>query len=118
MIANKVRSAGLAHILGATSLQNVHEEPQQKLDVRAHVILSKAVVDGGSLGGMASDEGPGIDRTPTGCRCGEYYALCDPLGGPFNVDVIVLGGTLSSGRKNSPRGSRGQLENILQPGRG
>ena len=35
MIANKVRSAGLADILGATDLENVQGETQQKLDVLA-----------------------------------------------------------------------------------
>ena len=48
MIANKVRSAGLADILGATDLENVQGETQQKLDVLANEIIVKAVDHGGS----------------------------------------------------------------------
>src|SRR3954471_22027190 len=41
MIANKVRSAGLADILGATSDVNVQGEVQQKLDVISNEIIVK-----------------------------------------------------------------------------
>ena len=47
MIANKVRSAGLADILGATDLENPHGETQRKLDVLATAIFVKAVDHGG-----------------------------------------------------------------------
>src|SRR6476469_6253124 len=49
MIANKVRSAGLADILGATDDINVQGETQQKLDVIANEIIVKALDHGGRL---------------------------------------------------------------------
>jgi hypothetical protein len=70
MIANKVRSAGLADILGATDLENVQGETQQKLDVLANEIIIKAVDHGGRLCAMASEEEPGIIDIPENFRCG------------------------------------------------
>ena len=117
MIANKVRSAGLADILGATSLQNVHEETQQKLDVLANEIIIKAVDHGGRLCAMASEEEPGIIDIPAGFRCGKYCLLFDPLDGSSNIDVNVPVGTIFSVLRKITRGNRGELEDMLQPGR-
>src|SRR2546423_5741403 len=117
MIANKVRSAGLADILGATSLQNVHEETQQKLDVLANEIIIKAVDHGGRLCAMASEEEPGIIDIPAGFRCGKYCLLFDPLDGSSNIDVNVPVGTIFSVLRKITRGSRGEMEDMLQPGR-
>src|SRR4051794_19690007 len=117
MIANKVRSGGLADILGATDLENVHGETQQKLDVLANEIIIKAVDHGGRLCAMASEEEPGIIDIPTGFRCGKYCLLFDPLDGSSNIDVNVPVGTIFSVLKKITRGSRGELEDILQPGR-
>ena len=64
MIANKVRSAGLADILGATDDANVQGEIQQKLDVFANEIIVKAMDHGGRLCAMASEEEPGIIQIP------------------------------------------------------
>src|SRR5207253_9095008 len=56
MIANKVRSAGLADILGATDLENIQGETQQKLDVLANEIIIMAVDHGGRLRERVSGE--------------------------------------------------------------
>src|ERR1043165_2006979 len=117
MIANKVRSAGLADILGATARENVQGETQQKLDVLANEIIIKAVDHGGRLCAMASEEEPGIIDIPTGFRCGKYCLLFDPLDGSSNIDVNVPVGTIFSVLKKITRGSRGELEDMLQPGR-
>jgi len=55
MIANKVRSAGLADILGSADTENVQGEVQQKLDVMANEIIVKAMDHGGRLCAMASE---------------------------------------------------------------
>ena len=55
MIANKVRSAGLADIIGATSDTNVQGEVQQKLDVISNEIIVKAFDHGGRICVMASE---------------------------------------------------------------
>jgi fructose-1,6-bisphosphatase I len=117
MIANKVRSAGLADILGATDLENIQGETQQKLDVLANEIIVKAVDHGGRLCAMASEEEPGIIDIPPNFRCGKYCLLFDPLDGSSNIDVNVPVGTIFSVVRKITRGSRGELEDMLQPGR-
>jgi fructose-1,6-bisphosphatase I len=117
MIANKVRSAGLADILGATDLENVQGETQQKLDVLANEIIVKAVDHGGRLCAMASEEEPGIIDIPEHFRCGKYCLLFDPLDGSSNIDVNVPVGTIFSVVRKITRSNRGEMEDMLQPGR-
>ena len=117
MIANKVRSAGLADILGATDDTNVQGEVQQKLDVLANEIIVKAVDHGGRLCAMASEEEPGIINIPDNFRCGKYCLLFDPLDGSSNIDVNVPVGTIFSVVRKITRGLRGEMEDMLQPGR-
>ncbi len=117
MIANKVRSAGLADILGATEDQNVQGEIQQKLDVFANETIIKAMDHGGRLCAMASEEEPAIIPIPERFRCGKYCLLFDPLDGSSNIDVNVPVGTIFSVMRKITRGNRGEMEDMLQPGR-
>jgi fructose-1,6-bisphosphatase I len=117
MIANKVRMAGLADILGATDVHNVQGEVQQKLDVIANEIIIKAMDHGGRLCGMASEEEPDIIPIPEGFRCGKYVLLFDPLDGSSNIDVNVPVGTIFSVVRKITRGTRAEMEDLLQPGR-
>ena len=117
MIANKVRSAGLADILGATSGVNVQGETQQKLDVLANGIIVKALDHGGRLCAMASEEEPDIIQIPEGFRTGKYCRLFDPLDGSSNIDVNVPVGTIFSVLRKITPGPRGEMADMLQPGR-
>jgi len=117
MIANKVRSAGLADILGATENENVQGEVQQKLDIMANEIIVKAMDHGGRLCAMASEEEPGIIQIPEQFKCGKYALLFDPLDGSSNIDVNVPVGTIFSVVRKITRGRHGELEDMLQPGR-
>jgi fructose-1,6-bisphosphatase I len=117
IIANKVRSAGLADIIGATKMHNVQGEVQQKLDVIANDIMIKALDHGGRLCAMASEEEPDIIPIPEGFRCGKYCLLFDPLDGSSNIDVNVPVGTIFSVLRKITRGARGEMEDMLQPGR-
>jgi fructose-1,6-bisphosphatase I len=117
MIANRVRSAGLADILGATDNTNVHGETQQKLDVLANDIMIKALDHGGRLCAMASEEEPDIIPIPEGFRTGKYCLLFDPLDGSSNIDVNVPVGTIFSVLRKVSPGPRGLLSDMLQPGR-
>lgn len=117
MIANKVRMAGLADIIGATEQENVQGEIQQKLDVIANDIIVKAMDHGGRLCAMASEEEPDIIQIPDNFRCGKYVLLFDPLDGSSNIDVNVPVGTIFSVVRKITRGSRGEMEDLLQPGR-
>ena len=116
MISNKVRSAGLADLLGATEDMNVQGEIQAKLDVVANEIIVKAVDHSGRLCAMASEEEPGIIPIPERFRCGNYCLLFDPLDGSSNIDVNVPVGTIFSVVRKVTSGARGQMEDMLQPG--
>jgi fructose-1,6-bisphosphatase I len=117
MIANKVRMAGLADIIGATDHQNVQGEIQQKLDVIANDMIVKAMDHTGRLCAMASEEEPDIIPIPDNFRCGKYLLMFDPLDGSSNIDVNVPVGTIFSVVRKITRGNKGELEDALQPGR-
>lgn len=117
MIANKVRMAGLADIIGATEHENVQGEIQQKLDVLANDMIVKALDHSGRLCAMASEEEPDIIQIPENFRCGKYCLLFDPLDGSSNIDVNVPVGTIFSVLRKITRGARGEMEDMLQPGR-
>jgi fructose-1,6-bisphosphatase I len=117
MIANKVRRAGLADVLGATEATNVQGETQQKLDILANTILIKALDHGGRLAAMASEEETDIIQIPDKFRTGKYVLLFDPLDGSSNIDVNVPVGTIFSVLRKISRGPRGELSDMLQPGR-
>jgi fructose-1,6-bisphosphatase I len=116
MIANKVRLAGLADVLGAEETENVQGEVQQKLDVIANTIIVKAMDHGGRLCAMASEEEEHIIPIPKRFRRGKYLLLFDPLDGSSNIDVNVPVGTIFSVLKKVTGGEDGTLEDMLQAG--
>ena len=105
MIANKVRMAGLADIIGATDHENVQGEIQQKLDVIANDMIVKAMDHTGRLCAMAAEEEPDIIPIPDNFRCGKYLLMFDPLDGSSNIDVNVPVGTIFSVVRKITRGS-------------
>jgi fructose-1,6-bisphosphatase I len=116
MIANKVRAAGLADVLGSMGSQNVQGETQQKLDVIANETIIKAMDHGGRLCGMASEEMEDLIPIPNGFKTGHYFLLFDPLDGSSNIDVNVPVGTIFSVLKKKSKGDHATLEDALQPG--
>jgi hypothetical protein len=66
---------------------------------------------------MASEEEPDIIHIPEGFRAGKYVLLFDPLDGSSNIDVNVPVGTIFSVYQKITRGTRGEMEDMLQPGR-
>jgi fructose-1,6-bisphosphatase I len=66
---------------------------------------------------MASEEEPDIIHIPEGFRAGKYVLLFDPLDGSSNIDVNVPVGTIFSVYQKITRGARGEMEDMLQPGR-
>jgi fructose-1,6-bisphosphatase I len=117
MIANKVRSAGLADVLGSAGQENVQGEMQQKLDVIANETIIKAMDHGGRLCCMASEEADDLIPIPDRFATGPYVLLFDPLDGSSNIDVNVPVGTIFSVLRKRTAGARGSLEDALQPGR-
>jgi fructose-1,6-bisphosphatase I len=116
MISNKVRSAGLADVLGATARENVQGEVQQKLDVLANETIIKALDHGGRLCAMGSEEEDDLIPIPEGFKQGRYALLFDPLDGSSNIDVNVPVGTIFSVLKKVSTGPKGELTDLLQPG--
>jgi fructose-1,6-bisphosphatase I len=116
MIANKVRSAGLADILGSAGTENIQGETQQKLDIIANEIIVKAMDHGGRLCAMASEEADEIIPIPETFKHGKYVLLFDPLDGSSNIDVNVPVGTIFSVMKKITHGPHGCLKDMLQPG--
>jgi fructose-1,6-bisphosphatase I len=117
MIANKVRSAGLADILGSAGEENVQGEIQQKMDLFANETIIKAMDHSGRLCGMASEEEAEIIPIPEKFRCGKYCLMFDPLDGSSNIDVNVPVGTIFSIVRKASRGHKNAtLSDFLQPG--
>jgi fructose-1,6-bisphosphatase I len=116
MIAMKVRSAGLADIIGSAESENIQGEVQQKLDVLSNDIIVKALDHGGRLCAMASEEEPDIIQIPDKFRCGKYCLMFDPLDGSSNIDVNVPVGTIFSVVQKVTPSRQGELEDFLQPG--
>jgi fructose-1,6-bisphosphatase I len=116
MIANKVRSAGLADIIGSAGEENVQGEVQQKLDVFANETIIKAMDHSGRLCGMASEEEASIIPIPDKFRCGKYCLMFDPLDGSSNIDVNVPVGTIFSIVQKTSRGKNASVADFLQPG--
>ena len=117
IISSKVRRAGLVDILGSANAENVQGEIQQKLDVFANETIIMAMDHTGKLCVMASEEEPGLIDIPEGFKCGKYVLLFDPLDGSSNIDVNVPVGTIFSVLQKITRGTRGEMEDVLQPGR-
>jgi fructose-1,6-bisphosphatase I len=116
MIAMKVRSAGLADIIGSAESENIQGEVQQKLDVLSNDIIVKALDHGGRLCAMASEEEPDIIQIPDRFKCGKYCLMFDPLDGSSNIDVNVPVGTIFSVVRKISAGRHGELKDFLQPG--
>lgn len=116
MIANKVRAAGLADVLGSAGQENVQGEVQQKLDIIANETIVKAMDHGGRLCCMASEEMEEIIPIPDKFPTGKYVLLFDPLDGSSNIDVNVPVGTIFSVLSQRSTGTHGTLADALQPG--
>jgi fructose-1,6-bisphosphatase I len=116
MIANKVRSAGLADILGSATTENIQGEIQQKLDIFANETIIKAMDHSRRLCAMASEEATDIIPIPDEFPTGKYALLFDPLDGSSNIDVNVPVGTIFSVLRKVSRGDRGALKDMLQCG--
>jgi fructose-1,6-bisphosphatase I len=117
IISNRVRSAGLADILGASDQVNVQGEIQQKLDIFANETIIKALDHGGRLCAMGSEEVDDLIPIPDKFKQGRYAVLFDPLDGSSNIDVNVPVGTIFSIVRKVSKGPRGNLTDLLQPGR-
>jgi fructose-1,6-bisphosphatase I len=116
IISREVNKAGLIDILGGAGTTNVHGEAVKKLDVFAHDVIFKALDHSGHLCCMASEEAEEILPIPDHFPQGNYVLLYDPLDGSSNIDANVSIGTIFSIHRKISKGTRGGLEDCLQPG--
>src|SRR5436190_23351537 len=119
IVADRVRRAGLAAILGATGERNVQGEAVQKLDVLANQALLHCLGSRGSVAVMASEENAEPVIVDRDRGHGRYVVIFDPLDGSSNIDVNVSVGTIFSifRREPDPTGQRDPLKDVLQRGR-
>jgi len=118
IISYYVNKAGLADILGKAGDMNVHGESQEKLDVFANRTMVRALVHGGQLCALASEESEGIIPIPSDYPIGRYICCFDPLDGSSNIEANVSIGTIFSIFKRVTKdGKPGQETDILQPGK-
>jgi fructose-1,6-bisphosphatase I len=107
-IAQRVRRARLADVLGTSGVHNVHGEVQQKLDVLANELVIRSLSRCPSVASCASEEEdePVVFRDPA--ESGRYCVIYDPLDGSSNIDVAVSVGTIF--------GMQDARGGLLQPG--
>ncbi|MBN2366645.1 MAG: class 1 fructose-bisphosphatase [Calditrichaeota bacterium] len=118
IISYHVNKAGLVDILGKSGGVNIYGEKQEKLDVFANRAMVRALVHGGQLCAMASEEADGIIPIPSDYPIGRYICCFDPLDGSSNIEANVSIGTIFSIFKRvTPDGKPGTDADILQPGR-
>jgi len=118
IISYYVNKAGLVDILGKAGGMNIHGESQEKLDVFANRTMVRALVHGGQLCTLASEESEGIIPIPTDYPLGRYVCCFDPLDGSSNIEANVSIGTIFSiYRRVTPDGKPGTEKDILQPGK-
>ncbi len=118
IVAQELRRAGLAGMLGKTGTTNVQQEEVKKLDEFANETLIGACEESGLVFGAASEELAGPTHFPLHGRAGAAYAvLVDPLDGSSNTDVDgVLGSIFSIYRRRSLQG-QGTDADLLRRGR-
>ncbi len=104
--------------LAATDNINVQGETQQKLDVFAEEMFTKALQASGMVAGIASEEEDDIIIFDDELSLNSNYVICmDPLDGSSNIDVNVSVGTIFSiYRRISKPGTKVVKEDFLQPG--
>jgi len=116
IINREINRAGLIDITGALGRDNVQGEAQQKLDIIANIRFIRALVNGGQVVGILSEEDDEIIQTNN--INAKYVVAMDPLDGSSNIDVNVSIGTIFSVyRRISPIGTPATEADFMQGGR-
>jgi fructose-1,6-bisphosphatase I len=119
VVSHEVNKAGIVDILGETGSTNIQGESQQKLDVMAHDLFIKALINRNIVCGIASEESEDFIKVKsTSSKGNNYVVLIDPLDGSSNIDVNVSVGTIFSiYRRKTSSDQKVTLEDFLQPGK-
>jgi fructose-1,6-bisphosphatase I len=93
VVNREVNKAGLIDIMGAVGSTNTAGDQQQKLDVLANIRFTRALMKGGEVCALVSEESESfVDLNNEG----KYVIAIDPLDGSSNIDVNVSIGTIFS----------------------
>jgi fructose-1,6-bisphosphatase I len=114
IITSRVRSAGLAGMLGYTGETNIQGEEVQKLDTFANDALVNVLERSGHCCAVGSEE---MDEAKFLEKSGKYIVLFDPLDGSSNIDANVSIGTIFSILRRLPGEVVPTVADLLQPGR-
>jgi fructose-1,6-bisphosphatase I len=114
VVNREVNKAGLIDIMGAAGSTNTGGDQQQKLDVLANIRFTRALMKGGEVAALVSEESESyVDLNNEG----KYIIAIDPLDGSSNIDVNVSIGTIFSVyRRKTVAGMPIQDADILQKG--
>lgn len=118
IISRDIRRAGLNDVLGITQNKNVHGETVRKLDLYANEVIKQAMIQGGNVCAIASEEEKEIVSIDNDHKKSKYILVYDPLDGSTNIDVnITIGSIFSVYRRLDVDSTEpGGLADILQPG--
>jgi len=118
IVNREINKAGIADIIGATGVENIQGETQQKLDLYANDVFKSALEARGEVCGVASEEEDEVVSFDSErCVNSKYVVLMDPLDGSTNIDVNVSVGTIFSIYKRvSEAGTPVTIDDFLQPG--
>jgi fructose-1,6-bisphosphatase I len=116
IIHARVRSAGLAGMLGYAGATNVQGEEQQKLDVFSNEVICAVLERGDHAAMLASEELEDPFFTQDHHSHGKYIVLFDPLDGSSNIDVNISIGTIFAILRK-PSAAKPTLSDALRPGR-
>lgn len=115
IVNRETNRAGLSNIGGAFGQTNVQGEEQQKLDVIANIRFTRALIKGGEVCAVVSEEDDEVIDLQN--SSGKYVIAIDPLDGSSNIDVNISIGTIFSiYRRVTTAGSPIQPKDIMQPG--
>lgn len=116
-VNREINKAGLADINGYFGTTNIQGEDQKKLDVFANDVFLEAMMHGGMVCAVASEENEELhvyDNTYS--KKGKYVVAMDPLDGSSNIEVNVPIGTIFSIYRRMSESGPATLEDLLQPG--
>jgi fructose-1,6-bisphosphatase I len=116
VISNYVNKGDLIGVLGSAETENVQGETQKKLDIITNDVFTNALMRGGQVSGLASEEMDEVYHLPANAQRGKYLCVYDPLDGSSNIDVNVSVGTIFSVLR-APEGVIDPQEaDFMQPG--
>ena len=96
VISHYVDKGDLIGVLGSAETENVQGETQKKLDIITNDVFTNALMRGGQVAGLASEEMDEVYHLPANAHRGKYLCVYDPLDGSSNIDVNVSVGTIFS----------------------